>query len=315
MGKEKNILDKVREFITNNFLARNIILAISLIVIVLTILYLSLGALTRHGQRYTLPDFSGMSLTQAAELAKEIEIDFEISDSLFVPSRPKGSIIEQYPKAGNFVKKGRRVFLTTNSFSPKMVPIPYVAGFSLRQAKNKIVGAGFVIEKIIYKNDIATFNVLEQSYDGKKISSANQNVIAPSGSGITLTVGLNPVEPEILIPNLAGLRIEEAKNRLWEAGFNVGTIELDSDIDEDNENSARVYSQSPLAARKAMHGRSISFNASASSTKVSKAIGDISKDIQKYEIEQRKKDSTINDVEINASELEDMIELMNSEIQ
>lgn len=309
---DQNILLKIKASLEENIVVRNVVLAISLIIIVVVLVFWALNLLTRHGQRYTLPDFSGMSIAEAHEVSKELDIEFEITDSLYVTSRPKGSIIEQYPKPGNYVKKGRRVFLTTNAFNPKLVPMPYVAGFSLRQAKNKIVGAGFVIDKITYREDLATFNVLEQQYKGKKVTST-QNILGESGSGVTLIVGLNPVDPEVAIPNLAGLTVEEAKNRVWESGFNI-VVNYDSDVDDKNIDKSKIYSQSPQAARRAMHGRTITINVSSDDKKVSSSINEIKKDIAKYEAQLRAEEEAKDELMKDSMSMDEMLDQMNSEL-
>lgn len=291
------ILERFKRKLEDDFVFRNIILAISIVLIVTILLYISLGMFTRHGQRHVVADFTGMTIEEAINESDNIDLEFEITDSLFVASKPKGAILEQYPKPGNFVKKGRRIFVTTNAFTPKTVPMPYVSGFSLRQAKNKIVGSGFVIDKIIYREDLATYNVLQQIYKGKEITS-HQSIMGEIGSGITLIVGLNPVDPEPMVPNLIGLTTEEAKNRLWEAGFNVGTIDYDGDIKEDNISLAKVYKQSPGAARHAMYGRSVSINATSNPEKVVASHAQTQKEIKEYIEQTSSTDSLVNQMEL-----------------
>ncbi|MFI3315687.1 MAG: PASTA domain-containing protein, partial [Rikenellaceae bacterium] len=131
-------------------------------------------------------------------------------------------------------------------------------------------------------------------------------------SGISLVVGLNPSAPEVIIPSIVGLNAGEAKNRLWEAGFNVVDVVSDVDVTSENYENAKVYKQEPLAARKAMHGRTISFNISADNNKVNNAIDNTSKEILKYQQELLKEDSTTIDSE--AMEFERIMREMDSEI-
>lgn len=264
----KKIIDTIRE----NFLLRNIILAVSLIVILLVVTQIVLSIATRHGQRYNVPDFKGMTLDEARRAAKKNDLRLEVIDSIYVAGMAKGAIIEQYPKAGNVVKSGRRIFLTTNTHKPKMVPVPYVTGFSLRQAKNKIVGAGLVIERLEYKSDLATNNVLDQTYKGKRVSAGGQ-VMGEVGSGVTLVVGMNPVDPDPYVPDLSGLTVDQACNKLWEAGFNVGEIAYDGGYNAVNSSEARVYGQSLPRRSTAMYGRTISLKATTDKAKIDKLTG------------------------------------------
>lgn len=251
------MLTKITSSIKNNIWIRNIILAVSVIVLLMIGINYILKMVTRHGEKNKVPNFSGMTMAEASRAAAELKLEMEIIDSLYVPSQKKGVILEQYPKPGNFVKSGRHIFLTTNTFQPKVVPLPYVAGFSLRQAKNKLVGSGFVIDRLIYVDDIATNNVLKQSYNDKQVT-AHSNIFAEIGSGVTLTVGNNPVDEMPMVPSLIGATVAEAKNRIWEAGFNIGSIDIDDNINYENMDQARVYEQHPNRSFRAVYGRGVS---------------------------------------------------------
>ncbi len=133
-----------------------------------------------------------------------------------------------------------------NAFNPKTVQIPYVTGYSLRQAKNNLEVAGFEIERLIYRDDIAVNNVLEESYKGRGIT-AESRTMAPAGSGIVLVVGRSADDPVTRVPNVTGYPLKDAKSRLWEQGLNVGTVTRSEGITEINLHRARVSRQS-LAA-------------------------------------------------------------------
>ena len=94
--------------------------------------------------------------------------------------------------------------------------------------------AGLEIDKLIYQSDLATNNVLEERYNGRIIRPGNK-VQAEMGSGITLVVGLGSEDAVQAVPRLAGFSAREAKSRLWEAGFNVGRIKRDAEINLLNE--------------------------------------------------------------------------------
>ena len=184
-----------------------------------------------------------------------------------MPAYPGGVILEQNPVAGAQVKSGRRVFVTINSYRQKMVTIPYVTGFSLRQAKSNLEMAGLGIDKLIYQNDIATNNVLEERYNGKIIHPGSK-MQAEMGAGITLVVGLGSDATAQAVPRLAGFSAREAKSRLWEAGFNVGKITRDAGINLLNEKEARVSAQSPAAGTRLGLGTAVGFTLSLDDAKI-----------------------------------------------
>ena len=197
---------------------------------------------TRHGSQRTVPDFSGIKLAEAQQVAARRGLQIIVNDSLFVPAYVGGMVLDQLPKAGAQVKAGRKVYVTINSLRQKMVPVPYVAGRSLRQAKNMLEVAGFEIERLDYVDDIATNYVLGEFCNGVELTPES-TLEAEIGSGIVLTVGLQG-DVEVEVPKLIGLPLQRAKSRLWEMGLNVGSVVYDDDVELLDRKDARVYWQS-----------------------------------------------------------------------
>ena len=231
-------------FLKKHLFIRNLLLAFCFFIIFIALTQFVLNCATRHGQAYSVPDFNGLTLAEALETAREADLKLEVNDSLYLPARTGGVILEQNPVPGSKVKSGRRVFLTINAFNPKMAKIPYVTGYSLRQAKNNLEVAGFEIEKLIYKDDLAANNVLEQQYKGRTVSG-NSNIEAPAGSGITLIVGRGyGSSATAKVPKVTGFTLKDAKSRLWELGLNVGQVVYGEGISEINLHQSRVSRQS-----------------------------------------------------------------------
>ncbi len=230
----------------------------NLLLILLTLAALALAAHlllrlgTRHSARRTVPDLGGIVLSEAERLARDNDLELIVNDSLYVPVYEGGVVLDQLPEKGVEVKPGRKVYVTINSFTQKRVPVPYVAGRSLRQAKNMLEIAGLEIAELIYRPDMATNYVLEAYCDGKPILSRSQ-ATAEVGSGVTLHVGVSGYGTAV-VPPLAGLRLKEAKSRLWELGLNVGEVRYDNDINLLNEKDAAVYAQGPAPGRSVVLG-------------------------------------------------------------
>ncbi len=239
-----NPLRKLIERINGNVIARNVVLAVCAVVIFLFLVSVLLNLFTRHNKYKQVPDFSGMNIEEARQAGRKASLRIEINDSLYVPMYEGGVILDQNPAPGAEVKSGRRIFVTVNSFRQKMVRIPYVTDFSLRQAKNNLEVAGLEIDRLIYRGDIATNYVLEEHYRGELITSGS-DVRAEVGTGVTLVVGMSPEDSTTVIPKVVGFPLKEAKSRLWEVGLNVGRITAEEGINALNENEARVYMQEP----------------------------------------------------------------------
>lgn len=222
---------------------KNLTLSACFVLIFIALAQIVLNFATRHGQAFDVPDFNGLTMEQADSLARRARLRLEINDSLYLPARTPGSVLEQNPSPGSKVKAGRRIFLTINAFNPRTAQIPYVTGYSLRQAKNNIEVAGFEIERLIFRDDIAVNNVLEESYNGQRIT-AGSRVMAPAGAGVTLVIGRSSGDNFTRVPNVAGFTLKAAKSRLWEQGLNVGTVTRGEGITEVNLYQALVSRQS-----------------------------------------------------------------------
>lgn len=237
--KNKTLWQRLR----GNRLAWNLFLIVVIMLALAISAHLLMQLATRHGARCTVPDFSGIALADAEQLAKKHDLELHINDSLFVPAYEGGIILDQLPKGGVEVKPGRTVYITINSFRQKMVPVPYVASRSLRQAKNMLEIAGLEIKELIYRPDMATNYVLEEFYERQQIL-ADSHIEAEMGSGITLYVGVEPSENNTFVPQVVGLSLHDAKGRLWESGLNVGKVIYEEGINLLNQKQARVYAQS-----------------------------------------------------------------------
>lgn len=248
-------------------LLKNIVVIALLMVAMLVVAHILMLWGTRHGARRVVPDLSGVALSDAERIARENDLELHINDSLFVPAYAGGIILDQLPEGGVEVKPGRTVYITINSFRQKMVPVPYVAGRSLRQAKNMLEIAGLEIKELIYRPDMATNYVLEQFCDRQQIL-AESRVEAEMGSGITLYVGVEPEENVALVPQVVGLSLRDAKSRLWESGLNVGKIDFEEGINLLNQKEARLYAQSPSAETATTLGSEVTLRLTLDTEKV-----------------------------------------------
>ena len=182
---------------------------------------------------------------------------FAVNDSLYVPVYPGGVILEQRPSAGkDKVKSGRKIYVTINASQQRSVAVPYVAGYSLRQAKSNLLTAGLEIDRLEYVEDLANNYVISQNIHGTEVP-ADSVVMSPVGSKVTLVVGGSRSHIEIA-PDLTGMTLREVKNTLWDMGLNLGDVSYEEVLDIAGQNAARVVMQSPLPETEVRQGREIS---------------------------------------------------------
>lgn len=265
---KENFFKNVYQTIKNHFLLRNLVLAFCFIFVGVYVISLILNIYTRHGQKYIVPDLVGLNISEGQFKADSVgDIKLVVIDSIYIPKYAPGMIIDQSPKAGSGVKSGRKMFVTINAMQPKMEVIPYVTGFSLRQAKNMLESKGFEISKLVYQPDLATNYVLSQTVEGKIIRSENKEKFNLS-SPVILTVGRNGDAQLPVTPKVIGLTMREAKSRIWEVGLNIGEIKSDDGIDVTNVDAAMVYRQVPGQSSRADFGSRVTLYLTLDNKKV-----------------------------------------------
>ena len=210
----------VKEFFSN-WIVRNVIGAIVLVLVLMIGVKIFLGVVTRHGDQSSVPDFTGMTVTEAASAARRAGMRTEVVDSIYVKRMHRGCVVRQEPKAGSTVKEGRRIRLVINAVKPKNIPMPNLVGYSLRSASAALSSQGLELGKLIYVDDIATNNVLRQLYRNYEIKPGN---MIPSESRIDLVLGLNSSECETTVPDLAGMKYRRAVDVIHENSLNVGNV-------------------------------------------------------------------------------------------
>jgi beta-lactam-binding protein with PASTA domain len=267
------------------------VVAIALMLIVAHYL-MQLG--TRHGSRCSVPDFTGISIGDAEHLAKKHDLEIIVNDSLYVPVYDGGIVLEQNPNAEVAVKPGRKIYVTINSFAQKSVKIPYVTGYSLRQAKNNLEIAGLEIAELIYQSDMATNNVLEERFRDRVITR-NDNIEAEAGSGITLVVGVSAESGAVSVPKVIGFPLKEAKSRLWEVGLNVGRVIFDEDIEVLDRKNARVYLQSPQQNTVLSLGQRVDLHLTLDPEKIEKQSAASDRAARRLEAERELREAQITD--------------------
>ncbi|MFI3280720.1 MAG: PASTA domain-containing protein [Rikenellaceae bacterium] len=272
----------MKKEVTLKGILTNAAVIIAVILAIAIAAHFLLRAGTRHGVRRTVPEFKGVSLQEAEFLAKQNDLQIYINDSLYVTAQPGGTVLDQLPAAGVEVKPGRTIYVVINAFGKRMVTVPYVAGRSLRQAKNMLDVAGLEIKHINYVSDMATNYVLSQSYNSRSIVSSSK-VEAPTGAGIDLTVGVSTDDPYTRVPNVIGLSLKEAKSRIWESGLNVGRINIDKGINLLKDLNAKVYIQGEAANGDAKWGQSMSVTVTLDQKKIDAATAAAHKADLEYE--------------------------------
>jgi hypothetical protein len=124
-----------------------------------------------------------------------------------------------------------------------MVAVPNLIDLPVRQAKALIESSGLKLGDTRFKPDMSINFVLEQLYNGKKISMGDS---LQKGSIVDLVVGKGLSNQRTSVPELIGLHLEPAREKILVSTLSLGTFVYDSTITNGVDSlNAFVFKQLP----------------------------------------------------------------------
>ncbi len=236
--------NSLKQYILSKKFRSQVELALAVFFGIILFTNICLRIITRHNKVYPVPDFKGLTLSEANELADDNNLRIRIMDSVYSQLQKPGTVVEQEPKKGVKVKKNRRIFLVINAVNPEKTAMPNVVGVSLRQAIAILESNGLLVGHLRYVPDIASNNVLNQKYKSREIQPGAEVV---KGSYIDLILGKSGGNEMVLVPKLTGLTFHEAEKKISRAYLNLGAAIYDNSIKTlDDSLNATVIKQNPV---------------------------------------------------------------------
>jgi len=174
-------------YLKSKMFLRTVIIMLLSIVIAVFLVSKFLNFRTNHDQKIEVPDLAKMSLMDVDDALSKLELAFIVMDSAsFNPEYPPKSVIEQNPEAGDFVKEGRKIYLTLNPSNYRKILVPNVLGKTKRQVITQLTSAGFKIGSSSYVPDIGRDVVRKLQFNGKSLEAGT---LIAKNSTIDLVLG------------------------------------------------------------------------------------------------------------------------------
>jgi beta-lactam-binding protein with PASTA domain len=233
----------IKKFIVSRVFLINLIVALLLIAAIVILTLQVLKSYTRHGQSNPVPDFYGLSQTEAVQLAGQYNLKAVVMDSVYSDKVSPGEVVEQQPSAGFGVKENRTILLTINSTQKEKVVLPKLTNISFRQAQVLVENCGLLAGEISYKPSEYNDLVLTVTQESREVS---QGDVLLKGSTIDFVIGRDPENQQTPLPDLIGLKPAAAKNILTNAMLNFGVVIYDESIvSEEDSLNAMIWRQRP----------------------------------------------------------------------
>jgi eukaryotic-like serine/threonine-protein kinase len=228
------------KFLTNKPLWVNVLAALLLAMLILFIVLKMLGSITRHGEYLTVPSVIGKKTADAIQFLEAKGFEVQIQDSVYIDTAKMGIVLKQLPDPNSTVKINRIIFLTVNRVTLPLVDMPSLQGKTISYALEILKRSHLVLGDTIFKPDFMRGSVLEQTYQGNAISSGSK---LPWGSRVDLVIGSGLADQKIMVPDLIGKTLGEAKLILEQNG--IGLAATIADAGTKDTLAAFVYKQNP----------------------------------------------------------------------
>jgi beta-lactam-binding protein with PASTA domain len=175
--------------------------------------FLIMPAYTNYDEGLTVPDVSGVSLQEAEKQLTSYGLRYKVAERRSNAAYPADYIIDQTPSPAEIVKPNRKVYLTVNTVANPTVKVPDVVDLSKRNAEIQLQNYGLKVGTISFESSRFKSSVLRQSVPAGKV--------VPKGTTVDLAVSDGLGEKMVDIPNIIGLRLAEAQQKLQQAGLRI----------------------------------------------------------------------------------------------
>lgn len=290
----QNTIMEKKSFWNNHFFGyalKNVLIALAIVLGLVWAVFILINIYTNHGKTENVPSLKGLTIQEAQMLLENHNLKMEIIDSIYTKDVKLGSVIEQNPSPNSIVKPGRFVYLVVNSRTIRKISLPQLTEISLRQAEAMLASVGIQVGNISYAPSDYKDLVLDVQYGGKSIKPGDK---INEGSAITLVVGNGMGGNKSSVPVLKGMNLNDAKNTINTAAYNIGGVIYDEEPQGD-EDEFVVYKQRPMSGDSVSVGTHIDIWLSKDKNKKDDEAIIKAQEKEKIKQEQKEKSKDIED--------------------
>jgi beta-lactam-binding protein with PASTA domain len=231
-------------FISKKYLLNILAIVIVWLIVVFGTSYY-LDSYTNFGEKIKVPSLYKIHVDDLDEMFKSKNINYVVVDSVYLDNWPKGTVCWQHPKptdtTGQFVKSGREIQVSIVPLKPKMIVVPDVREKSKRMGETLLESMGFRTTVSFQPSNDGDGFILDQKINGKSIKDKTKAV---KGTVVELVVARGNAGASTNLPNLVGMTINQAKQRLLNLNLSIHSECISCQTAED-ENVAVILKQSP----------------------------------------------------------------------
>lgn len=178
------------------------------------------GAFMSYGKFWSteevvVPDVTGKQMTLARQILEDKKLRVNVAET-YDASVPAGVVVSQTPEAGARVKEERLVTIYVSK-GGESVEMPDLKGLSKADAEARLKKMGLVVGSVYEKasEEEAGTVIATDPKAGSKVTK---------GQKVDITISKGKKDTKVSVPDVTGLTLESAEERIKEAGFQVGNI-------------------------------------------------------------------------------------------
>lgn len=199
----------------------------------------------------TVPDVVNREESEAEQMIRDANLTVAHGEAQYDDNVAEGNVISSNPVAGTEIEEGQTVTIVV-SLGQKPATVPDIRGMSAADAEAALSAEGLVgSASEDYSDTVEAGKVISQSVD--------PNSEVDKGTTVSYVVSLGPETKYVTVPGLGGYTEEQARQRLTNAGLNVGTVDT---AYSSTVSKGYVISQTASAGSSVEEGTSVGFTVS-----------------------------------------------------
>ncbi len=206
--------EKIKEILPYFYVLLGFIFTIIITVLILDKVLFPI--LVHSEETIKMPNLIGMKLEDAEKTISSLDLKIARVSELYNEQYPPRIVINQSPRSGQIIRKGRDVFLTISQ-GREEVEVPNLIGQNIRNSRIILKNSGLDIGSITYVSN-ETFGidtiVAQSPIPGSKINYGRTVDLVVSRGSIDL----------VKVPFIEGLNLDNAIKILNESGLQIGNV-------------------------------------------------------------------------------------------
>lgn len=198
----------------------SLIKKLSIIFVSIILLFLSIDKvllpLYVYSEEIPIPSVIGKSEREAIDILEAKGFEVVVADTTYGNEMESGKIFMQRPEAGKIVKSGRTIYLFVSG-GEKTVLVPALKGKSIIDSKFALERVGLKLGKVEYMQSTYPKDMVfdQQFVEGTKLKR---------GSSVNIFVSAGSLTGSIIVPDLVGKSLTEARQILADSSLQIGKI-------------------------------------------------------------------------------------------